>query len=126
MLAFLDGSEGNVLGVEISGTYTKNDVEEFKKAFEGCLKSGDKVNVLIKIDGLERESAELGALLEYSRYAKKNLDKFGHIAIVGHSRFDRILVKMDNIFVVADRKKGREERYFDVSEIDKAWAFVRG
>ena len=125
MFAVLDGSEGNVLGVEISGAYTKNDVGAFEKAFESCLKSGDKVNVLVKIDGLEIGSSEFGAFWEDSRYALKNLDKIGHIALVGHSRIEEILTKMDNMFFV-DSKKGREEKYFDVSEIDKAWEFVRG
>ena len=125
MFAVLDGSEGNVLGVELSGAYTKNDVEAFEKAFEGCLKSGDKVNLLVKIDGLNIGSSEFGAFWEDCRYSLKNIDKIGLIAVVGHSRFEEILVKMDNMFF-ADSKKGREERYFDVSEIDKAWEFARG
>jgi len=125
MFAVLDGSEGNVLGVEISGAYTKNDVEAFEKAFESSLKSVDKVNVLVKIDALEVGSSEFSAFWEDCRYSLKHIDQIGRIAIVGHSRIEAILTKMDNLFL-ADSKKGREERYFDVSDIDQAWDFARG
>lgn len=120
----LDGSPENALGVEISGGYTKSDVEEFKKAFEEYLETTDQVNVLVKIDELNIGRTEFGAFLEDSRYALKNKDKLGKIAIVGHSRLEEILVKMDNK-IFGDRQKGREEKYFDVADISKAWDFIK-
>lgn len=125
MFKVLEGSGGNALGVEISGGYTKSDVEEFEKAFESHAAEGGRVNVLVKIDEVKLADSEFGAFWEDSRYALRNMDKLGHIAVVGHSQFEKILVKMDNLGF-GSRAKDREEKYFDVSEMDRAWEFIRG
>ena len=51
MFQVLEGSEGNVLGVEISGEYTKENVEELEKIFQGKVAEGhNRLNLLFKID----------------------------------------------------------------------------
>jgi len=53
MFQVLEGSEGNVLGVEISGEYTKENVEELEKIFQGKVAEGhNRLNLLFKIDNL--------------------------------------------------------------------------
>ena len=49
MFKVLDGSDGNVLGVEISESYTKEDVQEFEKTCENKVAEGfDRLNILVK------------------------------------------------------------------------------
>ena len=125
MFKVLETEQGKYLGAEISGGYTKNDVEEFKKAFEACLEGGDKISVLVKIDELKIADTEFGAFWEDSRYAMQNIDKIGRIAIVGDSKLEGLLVKMDNM-IFGDADKGRVEKYFDVSRTAEAWDFIKG
>lgn len=125
MFRVLDGSEGNVLGVEISQDYTKEDVAEFKKVFEGRIAEGhERVNILAKIDRLDLSKIKLNAFVADSLYGLKHLGQLRHVAIVGNSKLKKLLVEIDGKLF---QKKEDEliEKYFDVSEIDKAWEFVR-
>lgn len=47
----------------------------------------------------------------------------GHIAIIGHGKLEKIMGGMDGT-LFNRAKKGLIERYFDVSDMDKAWDFV--
>jgi len=122
----LDGTSGDVLAVEISGGYTRDDVEQFKKAFEDALAAGaDRINVLCKIDKLKFSQSEFSAFVADARYGFANMDKIRHIAVVADSGVMKLLVKLDNA-VFGDTEKGLVEKYFDVAALDDAWAFVRG
>jgi hypothetical protein len=125
MFKILEGSEGNVLGVEISREYTKENVEEFKKAFESKIAEGhDRVNVLFKIDNLNLGKIHVNAFIDDSMYALKHLDQLRHIAVVGDSKLEKVLVELDNK-LFGRKKKELIEKYFDVADINKAWEFVR-
>ena len=121
----LEGSEGNVVGVEISGEYTKEDVEELEKIFEGKIAEGyDRLNLLFKIDNLNIGKIHVNAFIEDSRYALKHMDQMRHLAVVGNSKLEKALVELDNK-LFGKKKKELIEKYFDVADIDKAWEFVR-
>ena len=53
----------------------------------------------------------------------RNLNHVGNLAIVAHSNILRSLIPIDSIFFER-LKKGFEERYFDVSHLEKALDFV--
>ena len=125
MFQILDGSEGNVMGVEISGEYTKKDVEELEKIFEGKVAEGyDRLNLLFKIDNLNIGKIHLNAFIEDSKYALKHMDQMRHLAIVGDSKLEKVLVELDNK-LFGKKKDELIEKYFNVADIDKAWEFVR-
>ncbi|MBW1735020.1 MAG: STAS/SEC14 domain-containing protein [Deltaproteobacteria bacterium] len=125
MFQILDGSEGNVLGVEVMDEYTKADVEALKKIFDEKIAEGhDRINFLMKIDKLKLSKIHLNAFIDDSMYALKNLDKLRHIAVVGDSKIEKVLVELDNK-LFQNKKRELIEKYFDVADLDKAWAFVR-
>ena len=125
MYQVLDGSEGNVVGVEISGEYTKEDVEELEKIFEGKIAEGyDRLNLLFKIDNLDIGKIHLNAFIEDSKYALKHMDQMRHLAIVGDSKLEKVLIELDNK-LFGKKKEELIEKYFNVADIDKAWEFVR-
>ena len=65
MFKILEGSEGNVLGVEVIGGYVKKDIEELEKICDDKLSEGyDRLNCLMKIDQLEFGQSEFGAFYE--------------------------------------------------------------
>ena len=126
MFSILEGSQGDVLGVELVGGYTKEDVEGLKKICNDKIAEGHgKLNFLFKIDQFDLRKTELGALYEDSKYALSHMKNLRHIAVVGNSKLEKILVEMDNK-LLGSKEKERVEKYFDVSDIDKAWEFVRG
>ncbi len=125
MFTVLEAGQGDVLGVEISGAYTAEDVDAFKKAFEEVLGKGHaKVNILVRIDKMDLGGSHVGALFKDGMYALKNRDKMRHLAIVGNSRLEKILFELDNR-ILGDESKELIEKYFDAAEIEKAWEFVR-
>ena len=125
MYKILEGSEGNVLGVEVIGGYLKKDVEELKKIFDDKIAEGHgKLNFLMKIDQLDFGKSELSAFYEDSKYALSHMKNLRHIAVVGNSKLEKTLIELDNK-LLGKPKKERIEKYFDVGDMDKAWDFVR-
>lgn len=125
MFKILEGSEGNVLGVEVIGGYKKEDIESLKKICDDALAQGDgRLNFLIKIDQLDFGKSELKAFYEDAKYALEHIKDLRHIAVVGHSKLEKILVELDNL-LLGKAKKELIEKYFDVADMDKAWEFVR-
>ena len=125
MFKILDGSEGDILGVEVIGGYVKKDIEELKKICDNKLSEGhDKLNFLIKIDQLDFGKSELGAFYEDARYALSHINNLRHIAVVGHSKLEKLLIELDNR-LLGNVQKELIEKYFDVADLDKAWDFVR-
>jgi len=126
MFKILEGSEGNVLGVEVVGGYLKEDIEELKKICDDKIAEGHgKLNFLIKIDRLAFGKSEFGAFYEDTKYAISHLKNLRHIAVVGHSKLEKILIELDNK-LMGSAKKELVEKYFDVADMGKAWEFVRG
>ena len=125
MYKILEGSEGNVLGVEVIGGYLKKDVEELKKICDEKIAEGHgKLNFLMKIDQLDFGKSELSAFYEDSKYALSHMKNLRHIAVVGNSKLEKTLIELDNK-LLGKPKKERIEKYFDVGDMDKAWDFVR-
>lgn len=126
MFKILEGSEGNVLGVEVVGGYVKEDIEALKKICDDKIAEGHgKLNFLIKIDRLAFGKSEFGAFYEDAKYAISHMKNLRHIAVVGHSKLEKILIELDNKLMGSARKE-LVEKYFDVADMDKAWEFVRG
>lgn len=124
MLHILEGAMEKSIAVEITGAYELNDEKYLEKLFEEKIASGHaKVNVLFKMDKLKLSSTSWKALLEDGIFAMKHFKYCGRIAIVGDSKFEEMLVKIDNMFF-KNEKAGRAEKYFEVGDMDKAMAWV--
>lgn len=114
----------NVLAIEVIDGFTETDKLICQKFFNEKLEKGfDKVNVLVKLDEMKVSHSEAKAFFEDTLWAIRNYKKLGHLAIVAHSNIIKAFVPIDNLFF-ARAKEGREERYFDVSQMDEAMAFV--
>ncbi len=125
MFKVLEGSGGAVLAVEISGAYTVADVAQFEKAAEAQLAQGqERLNILVKIDQMELLKMEPRAFLKDAKYALQHIKQMRHLAIVGDSKLEEVLIKLDNL-VFGNEKKELVEKYFNVADLAQAWAFVR-
>jgi len=116
--------ENNVLALEAYGGFTEVDEKFCQKLFSQKLEQGfDKVNILVKIDEVKITKSSIKALLEDLVWTMRNYKKMGRLAIVSNSPILEKLVVIDNFFY-ANEKEGRLERYFSISEMNKALDFI--
>lgn len=126
MLEQLKTFPNNVMAVEVVGDFTEADERFCQKLFEAKREAGDDmVNVLVKLDEMKVSAESIKAIFEDVVWVLRNYTHLGHLAIVAHSKVLKALVPIDNLFFER-AKKGRLERYFDVSQMDEAMAFVSG
>ena len=115
--------ETNALAIEVIDGFTETDEKLVQKLFMEKLEKGfDKVNVLIKLDEMKISKSSTKAFFEDTVWTLRNYKKIGHIAIVAHSNILKALVPIDNLFF-SRLSKGSQERYFDISQIEEAFAF---
>ncbi len=126
MIKTIEGAKPNVIAIEIIDGYQHEDEKSLEKMFEERLDSGmEKVNLLVKIDSLKIIKSSLKAMWEDGVYAIKHIKHCGRIAVVGDSKIEEVLVKMDNA-IFGSKKSGRSEKYFFTDEMDQAMDFVNG
>ncbi|MBU4565725.1 MAG: STAS/SEC14 domain-containing protein [Desulfarculus sp.] len=125
MFKVMPESGDRLLAVEVLRTYSKKDVEAFDQIMDQWMaRAGGRLNMLIRLDRLDLSKVTLDNYIEDCRRALQRRDNLERIAVVGDSEMARSLVTMDNL-IMANAKRGVTERYFDVEDIEKAWAFVR-
>lgn len=116
--------ETNVLAIEVIDGFTETDEKLVQKFFMEKLEKGsDKVNVLVKLDEMKISKSSTKAFFEDTVWTLRNYKKIGHIAIVAHSNILKALVPIDNLFF-SRLSKGSQERYFDISQLEEAFAFI--
>lgn len=116
--------KGNALAIEVIDGFTKTDEKLVEKLFAKKIDEGnEQVNVLVKLDEIKINHINTKAFMENVIWVLRNYKHIGHLAIVAHSKIVKALVPIDN-FVFERLQKGYEERYFDVSQLDKAFEFI--
>ncbi|MBB6325665.1 hypothetical protein FHS59_001280 [Algoriphagus iocasae] len=124
MVEQLKTYKNGILAVELIEGFTETDEQLLQKLFEDKKEKGfDSINVLIKLDEAKISKSSIKVFFEDIIYTLRNYKTMGHIAIVAHSNILKALVPIDNLFFERS-SKGREERYFDVSQLDQAFKFV--
>ena len=124
MIEQIKTSKENVLAIAVIDGFTDADEKLCQKFFQQKLNEGyEQVNVLVKLDEMNISKTSIKAFFEDTVWALRNYKHLGHLAIVGHSNILKALVPIDNLFF-SRASKGREERYFDISQIEEAIAFV--
>ncbi len=83
------------------------------------------MNVLVNLDEIKISQISTKAFFEHMIWVIRNLKNFGNLAIIAHSNILKALIPIDNVFFER-LKKDFEERYFDVSDLNKALCFIVG
>jgi len=124
MIEQLKTYENNVLALEVIDGFTETDEQYCQKLFEEKREQGfEHINVLVKLDEIKISKISIKAFFEDMLWILRNYKHLGHLAIVAHSNVLKIMVPIDNLFFQR-ASKGRLERYFDVSQLEEAFAFV--
>ncbi|SDE45242.1 SpoIIAA-like [Pricia antarctica] len=124
MIEQLEKFKKNVLAIEVIDGFSETDEKLCQKFFEEKIEEGfEQINLLVKLDEMKISKSSSKAFFEDTLWTLRNYKKLGHLAIVAHSNILKALVPIDNLFF-ARASKGRQERYFDVAQMEEAMAFV--
>ncbi|MCL5128230.1 STAS/SEC14 domain-containing protein [Algibacter sp. L4_22] len=124
MIEQIEKFDNNVLFIEVIDGFTETDEKLCQKLFNKKIKQGfEQINVLVKLDEMKISNSNIKAFFEDSLWLLRNYKALGQLAIVAHNKVLKALVPIDNIFF-ARASKGRQERYFDISQLDEAKTFV--
>ncbi len=124
MIEQLKVYDGPVLALEIIEGFDENDFELIQKWADLKRENGFlRINLLLKLDELKLSESNIKALLKQMAKLMKNFKQIGNIAIVAHSDIVKGLVPIDNFFFQIFSKDS-EERYFDIADIEDAFAFI--
>ena len=124
MIEQLKVYDTSVMALEIVEGFTEVDYELVEKWANAKREQGfTKMNLLLKLDKLTISDTSLKAFLDQTLKLMKNFKQIGRIAVVAQSKILKKVVPIENFFLQTFNK-GSEERYFDVEEIEKAFAFV--
>jgi len=125
MVEQIETYKSNVLAIEVIDGFTKSDEKLCQKFFQQKLDEGfEQVNILVKLDEMKISNTSVKAFFEDMVWVLRNYKHLGHLAIVAHSNILKVLVPIDNLFFER-ASKGRQERYFDISQIQEAFDFIK-
>ena len=117
MYRVLDSVEDRVIGYRLSGTITEEEVKEIQREVEATAEKHGPVRMLCEMgDFSGAEPRAVWEDLKFTPQYMKDLDKF---AVVGDKRWHEWVTKLSDATMPAEAK------YFDTSEAEEAWNWVR-
>ena len=119
MIKALPGSEGPVLGFEISGKVSVEEERKWIQCLDSALEDYDKLNILLLLD--PGAGWGLNSGVEDLKWVMSHIKVFNRLAVVSSSEVWKWLIKADSYFASF---AGVDEKHFDSSEIDIAWRWI--
>jgi hypothetical protein len=117
--------EKNALAFELLETFTEADALLIEQLFEAKLKEGYKhVNILMKVKDMSvLKNMDWKGFMQGELWGIKHFGKIGRCAVVSHSGFMELIVKVENK-VLHIFNSALEEKYFDETQLDEALKFI--
>lgn len=116
MFKVLERSHDNIIGVEVGGDITLDDIKLGEAAFEELIEKYGKVSWLCIWTNTHYTT--MRAFYEDAMWMLKHLKNFDRMAVVSDKWWKKLLIKTDGMVF--------GEKYFDVEDLEKAWAYVEG
>ena len=117
MFEKLEGSSGKVVGIRATGKLTNEDYKGFIPVLEEAIEQCGSVCMLWEL--VDFTGWELGAMWEDMKFATKHCSQVERLAMVGDKKWEEWMAKLSAPFMEG------EVKYFDKSQLDEAWAWVR-
>lgn len=116
---------GHALALELGDSFTEADADAISQLFEEKLNMGaDEVNMLILVKDISiLKHISLKGFFKGEIWGMKYFGRIGHCAIVAHSGIIENIVKIEGK-ILRLFSHALEERYFDISQMDEAMAFI--
>jgi hypothetical protein len=117
MITPLKGSTDRALGFTISGKLHDEDYQRFIPVVETAIQTQGKIRILAKFEDFH--GWDLHALWDDTKFATKHCADVERVAIVGDKQWEKWMTAICKPFTLATI------RYFDASEIDAGWTWLR-
>lgn len=108
----------NVLGFQMSGTLHDEDYKTFVPMVDEAISNDGTVRILAQFHNFGGWDAH--ALWDDIKFATTHCTKIERLALVGEKAWEKWMAQVCKPFTMAEIK------YFDVQELDEAWAWVAG
>jgi hypothetical protein len=113
----MSASSKNVIGFRMTGKLTNADYKALAPEFEDGIKRYGKIRLLWLLEDFH--GWEPKAAWDDYEYWRKYGKEIERVAIVGNKRWEEWMTKLAQLFMKGGVK------YFDESQLDDAWAWVR-
>jgi len=117
MIEQLQTGSSKVLGFRLSGQLHDEDYQIFVPAVEAGVAAGGKLSLFVQLEDFH--GWDLHAAWDDMQFAVKHYSDFERIVMVGDRKWEEWMAKLCKPFTKAT------VRYFDASEVDAAWAWLR-
>jgi hypothetical protein len=117
----LKNSGGVAFGFKVVGQLLATELNAFEPQLEFFIAQQRKRPVGILADLTEMQGAEWKARWEDMRFLQKHTSHIARMAVVGADRWEQIVA----IVTAGAAVLQSETRYFESSEIERAWEWVR-
>ena len=119
MVEVVTGTQGDVVGVKISGTLTDKEYKEVLiPKTEAAIKVGGKARFLCLM-GEDFKGWEFAAGWDDLTFWLKHLNDFTKLAVVGDSKWVEVSMK------ISAHMMGGEVKVFPTVDLQKAWEWVK-
>ena len=117
MIEQLPQSSDNVLGFKMSGKLHDEDYKTFVPTVDAAAQKHGKVRLLAQFHDFHGWDAK--ALWDDIKFSTTHCTKIEKIALVGEKKWEQWMAKVCKPFTMA------KIEYFDASQTDAAWAWLR-
>ncbi len=117
MFELLSGSEGKVVGIHASGRLHDSDYKSFMPKIEQRIDEYGKIRLLVDMEGFA--GWDLYAAWDDFTFGMTHWHHFEKMALVGDATWERLAAKASGMLM-----RG-EVRYFDLSDRDAAWEWIK-
>ncbi|MEO8350095.1 MAG: STAS/SEC14 domain-containing protein [Chthoniobacteraceae bacterium] len=116
MVTPLPQSTERVLGFKLSGKLHDEDYQHFVPALEAAIQKHGKVRMLAHFEDFH--GWDLHALWDDTKFSTKHCTDIEKLALVGDKSWEKWMAVVCKPFTMA------KVEYFDVADIDRAWAWL--
>ena len=118
MFEVMEQSSGKVLGLKLSGKLLHEDYAQFVPKIEEIIAKYGSARCLVEM--VDFGGIELRALWDELKFDTKHCGDMERCAVVGNKSWEKWMTNLSKpLFPAANM------RYFDESEIDQAWEWIR-
>jgi hypothetical protein len=116
LISLLDKTKDNVIGLEISGKVSGNDMDKGRPIIENTIKEHGSVRLLLRLKNFYYSNPL--AFIEDLKFISDNKSKIDKIAIVADNKIIQAFSSISSIFI-------NNQKTFSKEEEDEAWEWVR-
>ena len=117
MIETLETESPKIVGVKLSGKLHDEDYKRFVPTVESILSAEGKVRLFVQFEDFH--GWDLHAIWDDTKFALRHYSDFDRIAMLGNRRWEKWMAQVCRPFTKAT------VRYFDASQADEAWAWLR-